>query len=31
MLTWKQGLKHLESGPLVRRSYHAERHVNVPV
>ena len=26
----KRGLKFVESGPLVRSSYHAERHVNVP-
>lgn len=25
----KRGLKYIESGPLVRSSYHAERHVNV--
>ena len=25
------GLKYVESGPLVRSSYHAERHVNVPI
>lgn len=25
----KRGLKYVESGPLVRSSYHAERHVNV--
>ena len=24
-----RGLKYVESGPLVRSSYHAERHVNV--
>jgi lipoic acid synthetase len=24
----KRGLKYVESGPLVRSSYHAERHVN---
>jgi lipoic acid synthetase len=24
-----KGLKYVESGPLVRSSYHAERHVNV--
>ncbi len=24
-----RGIKHVESGPLVRSSYHAERHVNV--
>jgi lipoic acid synthetase len=23
------GFRHVESGPLVRSSYHAERHVNV--
>jgi lipoic acid synthetase len=23
------GYRHVESGPLVRSSYHAERHVNV--
>ena len=27
----KRGLKYIESGPLVRSSYHAERHVNVPI
>jgi lipoic acid synthetase len=27
----KLGLRYVESGPLVRSSYHAERHVNVPV
>ena len=27
----KRGLRYVESGPLVRSSYHAERHVNVPV
>lgn len=27
----KKGLRYVESGPLVRSSYHAERHVNVPV
>jgi lipoyl synthase len=27
----KRGLKYIESGPLVRSSYHAERHVNVPL
>lgn len=26
----RRGLKYVESGPLVRSSYHAERHVNVP-
>jgi len=26
----KRGLKYVESGPLVRSSYHAERHVYVP-
>jgi lipoic acid synthetase len=25
----KRGLKYVESGPLVRSSYHSERHVNV--
>ena len=25
----RRGLKYIESGPLVRSSYHAERHVNV--
>lgn len=25
----KRGLRYIESGPLVRSSYHAERHVNV--
>ena len=27
----KRGLKYVESGPLVRSSYHAERHVNVQI
>ena len=27
----KRGLKYVEPGPLVRSSYHAERHVNVPI
>lgn len=27
----KRGLKYVESAPLVRSSYHAERHVNVPI
>ena len=27
----RRGLKYVESGPLVRSSYHAERHVNVAV
>lgn len=27
----KRGLKYVESGPLVRSSYHAERHVNIPM
>ena len=27
----KRGLHYVESGPLVRSSYHAERHVNVPI
>lgn len=26
-----RGLKYVESGPLVRSSYHAERHVDVPI
>ena len=26
-----RGLKYVEAGPLVRSSYHAERHVNVPI
>ncbi len=26
-----RGLKYVEAGPLVRSSYHAERHVNVPM
>jgi len=26
-----RGLKYVESGPLVRSSYHAEKHVDVPV
>ncbi|MBT31536.1 MAG: lipoyl synthase, partial [Thalassobius sp.] len=25
----KRGIKYVESGPLVRSSYHAEKHVNV--
>jgi lipoic acid synthetase len=25
----KRGLKYVESGPLVRSSYHAEKHVHV--
>jgi lipoic acid synthetase len=25
----RRGLKYVESGPLVRSSYHAERHVHV--
>jgi lipoyl synthase len=25
----RRGFKYVESGPLVRSSYHAERHVNV--
>jgi lipoic acid synthetase len=25
----KRGIKYVESGPLVRSSYHSERHVNV--
>jgi lipoic acid synthetase len=25
----KRGLKYVEAGPLVRSSYHAERHVHV--
>jgi len=25
----RRGIKYVESGPLVRSSYHAERHVNV--
>ena len=25
----KRGIKYVESGPLVRSSYHAERHVHV--
>lgn len=27
----KRGLKYVEAGPLVRSSYHAERHVDVPL
>jgi lipoic acid synthetase len=27
----KRGINYVESGPLVRSSYHAERHVNVPI
>jgi lipoyl synthase len=27
----QRGLKYVESGPLVRSSYHAERHVDVPL
>ncbi len=27
----RRGLKYVESGPLVRSSYHSERHVNVPI
>ncbi|MFN3839834.1 MAG: lipoyl synthase [Cyclobacteriaceae bacterium] len=27
----KRGLRYVESGPLVRSSYHAERHVHVPL
>jgi lipoic acid synthetase len=27
----KRGLRYVEAGPLVRSSYHAERHVNVPI
>ena len=27
----KRGLRYVESGPLVRSSYHAERHVNVAI
>ena len=27
----RRGLKYVEAGPLVRSSYHAERHVNVPM
>jgi len=27
----RRGLKYVESGPLVRSSYHAERHVNVTI
>ncbi len=27
----KRGLKYVESGPLVRSSYHAERHVNIEI
>lgn len=27
----KRGIKYVEAGPLVRSSYHAERHVHVPI
>jgi lipoic acid synthetase len=27
----RRGLKYVEAGPLVRSSYHAERHVGVPI
>ena len=27
----RRGLRYVESGPLVRSSYHAERHINVPI
>jgi len=27
----RRGIKYVESSPLVRSSYHAERHVNVPI
>ena len=27
----RRGIRYVESGPLVRSSYHAERHVNVPI
>ena len=27
----RRGLKYVESGPLVRSSYHAERHIHVPI
>jgi len=27
----KRGIRYVESSPLVRSSYHAERHVNVPI
>jgi lipoic acid synthetase len=27
----KRGLRYVESGPLVRSSYHAEKHVDVPI
>ena len=27
----KKGIRHVESSPLVRSSYHAERHVNIPI
>ena len=27
----RRGLKYVESGPLVRSSYHAERHIHVPL
>ncbi len=26
-----RGIRHVESSPLVRSSYHAERHVNIPI
>lgn len=27
----RRGIRHVESSPLVRSSYHAERHVNIPI
>jgi len=27
----KRGIRHVESSPLVRSSYHAERHVDIPI
>src|SRR5258707_375275 len=27
----RRGLKYVESGPLIRSSYHAERHIHVPM
>ena len=27
----KRGIKYIESSPLVRSSYHAEKHVHVPI
>ena len=27
----RRGIKYVESSPLVRSSYHAEKHVHVPI